>query len=52
MKEEKRNRIVNIAYELLKSRDWKVNNEELVTKCFDLSKEFAKQAEEFFSSDN
>jgi len=53
--------IIDGAYELLRSRDWKSKdkqvddekwNKEMVKKCFDLSEEFTKQAEEFLSQNN
>jgi len=52
MKREEK--IINGAFELLLSRNWECKkkqvddekwNEEMVTKCFDLSKEFCKQVE-------
>jgi len=60
MTEVKEKTIINCAYELLRSRDWKCKdkqvddeqwNKEMVTKCFDLSKEFTKQIEEFLNPD-
>lgn len=58
--EEKQKGIINGAYELLRSRAWIYNdkkvedeewNKEIVKKCFDLSKEFSRQIEEFLGPD-
>ncbi len=53
MKEKEQIRIIDTAYELLLLQDLKfgqVDDRELVAKCFDLSKEFAKQVDEFLSN--